>query len=152
MIPCKPICQRLTTLLISFFVFSVLNISAQDSKTVFQSKCAACHAMGKDITGPNLQGVVSKWGDIDQLKTWIRNYNNALNAGYPRAKEIINFAPSNMQNFESISDAELDAVIKYVDEWQPAAATPTGPDGTGAPQGNQNAIIFGVISLILAIT
>jgi cytochrome c551/c552 len=154
MIPCKPIAQRLTLLFLSFFVFSIAKVSAQDGKTLFQSKCASCHIMGKDFTGPNLVGVVERWGgNVDQLHVWIKNYGKALAAGYPRAKEVINFAPSNMQVFDgAITDAEIDAVLKYVNDWQPPSkTTDSGVGGSGAPSTNQNAIIFGIISLILAI-
>ena len=30
------------------------------------AKCASCHTMGKDATGPNLQGVVGRWGGDDK--------------------------------------------------------------------------------------
>lgn len=152
MIPCKPIGQRLTILLLSFIVISVTNnVAAQDGKALFMSKCASCHVMGKDLTGPNLVGVEDRWGgNIDQLHVWIRDYTKAIAAGYPRAKEVINFAPSNMQIFgDAIKDEEIDAILKYVREWKPA--TPGGGPGGGTKESSQNAVIFGVISLILAI-
>lgn len=135
-----------------FFVFSFLNVDAQDGKGVFIAKCASCHTMGKDATGPNLQGVLSKWGgDVAAVKVWILDWEKAVAAGYPRAQEIVSFSPSVMQKFNGqITPPELDAVIKYVDEWVPATPTTTGPSGEKEPAG-RGGLIFGIISLIMAI-
>ena len=145
--------SKLALLVISFTFFTSLNISAQDGAALFRSKCASCHIMGKDATGPNLEGVLSRWeGNVDHLKQWIRNWNKAVAAGYPRALEAQNYAPGAMQTFEDLADPELDAIIKYVTEWTPP--TPQPGDGGGVGEGkkdNSNAVIFGVISLILAI-
>lgn len=150
MIPCKSFGQKLTLILLSFFVFSVVNVSAQDGKALFMGKCASCHAMGKDMTGPNLVDLESRWENTDQIKVWIKNWSKAVAAGYPQAVKIQNFAPSEMTRFEgSITDPEIDAILKYIREWKPevAAASPTGePAQTGS-----NSIIFGVIALILGV-
>jgi len=72
MILCKPIGQRLTVLFLSLFVFSVVNVSAQDAangKALFTSKCAACHNVFKKMTGPALMGLEGrhKWADHNEL-------------------------------------------------------------------------------------
>ena len=152
MIPCKPIGKRLTILLLSIFVFSTINNAvAQDGKALFMSRCASCHIMGKDFTGPNLAQVSSKWGSHDELVLWIKNWMKAIQSGSKRAAEIQNFnASASMQVFEGgLSDPEIDAIIQYADKWQPAVAKPEDPGQPGAS--GQNALIFGVISLILAL-
>ena len=139
-------------LFISFLVFSYVNSNAQDGKAVFISKCASCHAMGRDLTGPNLDGVETRWENTDQIKVWIKNYNTAIKAGYPEAIKIVNFAASSMTVFEgSITEPELDAVVKYITEWEPPVAAPITPDGGSTESSGNNAIIFGIISLIMAI-
>jgi mono/diheme cytochrome c family protein len=153
MIPCKPVIQKLTRLLLFFGAFIVINnVSAQDGKAVFQSKCASCHVMGKDMTGPNLDGVLERWGgNKDHIKTWILSWSKAVAAGYPRAQEVLSYANSEMTQFQgSITEPELNAVVDYITGWTPPP--PPRPDDPNQPQGNNNsAIIFGVISLILAI-
>jgi cytochrome c551/c552 len=153
MIPCKPIGRRLTILFLSLFTFSVINSSAQDGAAIFRSKCASCHIMGSEAgTGPNLQGVVGRWdGDMKALDVWVKNYTKALAAGIPRAVEAEKLKTSQMQIFEgSITDEEVNTVIKWVDEWQPPVK-PKIQNGGGSGGSSQNAVIFGVISLILAI-
>ena len=138
-------------LLISFLVFSFVNSNAQDGKAVFTNKCASCHAMGRDLTGPNLDGVEQRWENTDQIKAWIRNYSKAIAAGYPRAAEVVNFASSAMTIFEgSITEPELDAVVKYITTWEPpVAAKPVV--GDQPEESGKGAIIFGIIALIMAI-
>ena len=138
-------------LLLTFFVFSFSKIHAQDGKTIFLAKCASCHTMGSEGgTGPNLQGVVDRWGgDTKAIHVWILNWQKAVKAGIPRAIEAEKLRPTPMQVFEGqITEPELDAVIKYVNEWvPPVPPTPTDEGGKGGGGG----LIFGIISLIMAI-
>ena len=103
MIPCKPSARKLTLLLLSFFIFSTFNIvSAQDGKAIFNSRCASCHILGRDATGPNLQGVIDRWGgDMDAIKVWVKDWSKAVNAGYPRAVEVVK-NPTEMTKFDGV--------------------------------------------------
>jgi cytochrome c2 len=114
------------------------------------SKCAACHILGKDATGPNLIGVEERWGgNLDQIHAWIKNWSKAVAAGYPRAMEVSKLS-GEMLIFEgSITDAEIDAILKYIREWKPVVVDSKEPNASKSS--NQNGVIFGVISLILAI-
>jgi mono/diheme cytochrome c family protein len=155
MIPHKPILRKLT-LCLTLFVFSIFKIAAQPvagdaaaGKTVFTSKCASCHAMTTKVVGPPLEGSVAKWESEDNLKTWIRNYQAAIDAGSARAKEIVTYAPTQMQIFGStITDAEIDNVIAYIRDFKPPVVK--GPEEKPEGEG-KGAVIFGIISIILAI-
>lgn len=116
------------------------------------AKCASCHRMGGRLTGPDLVGVEERWGgNIDQIHAWVKNWSKAVTAGYPRAVEVQSFDGSSMNIFEgSITDGEIDAILKYIREWKPPVPD-NGGGGGGQPKSSNNAIIFGVISLILAI-
>jgi mono/diheme cytochrome c family protein len=156
MILYKPNLRRLTLFVLSIFVFSNFKIAAQGvqgdaaaGKTVFTSKCASCHAMESKVVGPPLMNVENSWDDPDMLRKWIRNYD-VLKAGYPRAKEIINYAPTQMQQFGStITDAEIENVLAYIKAYVPAK--PDVPVNGEPAKDGQGAIIFGIISIILAI-
>jgi mono/diheme cytochrome c family protein len=154
MIPCKPVIQKLTRLLLFFGVFIAINkVSAQDAKAIFQSKCASCHKLGADMTGPNLQGVIGRWGgNMEQIRVWVHNYAKAVEAGYPEAIAVEKFSQSSMTQFgDAITDAEIDAVIKYADSWTPPVVDKGKGGDNGGKEDNSGAVIFGVISLILAI-
>ena len=153
MIPCKLTGQRLSILSFFFFIFSIANVSAQDGKALFMSKCASCHQLDKDGTGPMLRGIIEKDpynGDITKIYNWLRNVGTLLKTDqyYIDLKkkfgsEMLPFPES------SLSNAEIDAIIKFTSE--PLVTVAPGPDGVDPKTDNNNAIIFGVISLILAI-
>ncbi len=155
MTPCKPIIQRLTLLFFSFCFFSVLTASAQDGKTLFVSKCQSCHApdMKTNSTGPALGGVQERWPDQGKLHEWIRNNAKLIAEGYPYAVEMSKFSPTKMDLFPTLTDQEIDALLKYIDD-KYTGKLDGGAKTEGEKEGgssNQNAVIFGVISLILAL-
>ena len=153
MIPCKPTATKLTLFILSFLAFSAFsNVSAQDGKALFQSKCQTCHNIFKDLTGPALQDLESrhKWADHKELLAWINNpggymakdaYTTGLKAKFG----------SVMTAFPDVTLKDVDAIVSYINQTviDSKNAPPPPP---GDPQGgNQNAVIFGIISLILAI-
>ena len=154
MILCKPIGQRLTSLFLSFFVFSIVSVTAQDiaaGKAIFNSKCAACHNVLKDGTGPALAGIEErhKWADHKELLAWINNPASYM-AKDPYTQGLKAKYGSMMTGFADVTLADVGNLVSYINE----AAKPAPPPPPGAevqPSGNQNAIIFGVISLILGI-
>jgi mono/diheme cytochrome c family protein len=153
MIPCKPVIQKLTLTLSFLLVFSISRSSAQDGQQIFMSKCASCHNPLKDMTGPKLKGVSGKdrYQDRQVLYHWIRNAS-ALAISDPYYIGLKGqFGNSVMTSFASITDAEVEAIFKYVESVPEGVPTPGGENAGGAPKSDQNAIIFGVISLILAI-
>lgn len=157
MIPCKLTGKRLITLILTFFVFTnINNVSAADipaGKALFMSKCASCHQVLKPGTGPALAGLEERhvWADHNELLKWINNpaafmakdkYTQDLKAQYG----------SMMTAFADITLVDVDNIVSYINDAAVAKAPPPGdPNGGGAPKSNSNAIIFGVISLILAI-
>ncbi|MBK5272978.1 MAG: c-type cytochrome [Bacteroidia bacterium] len=154
MIVRKPLAQKLTLFVLSFFVFSVIKISAQDGKALFMSKCASCHQLDKDATGPMLRGILDKDpynGDVTKIYHWLRNVNSMVSTD-PYYMDLKAKFGSLMTQFpeSAISDKEIEAIISYANT--PVATPTAGPNTQEAPQkGNNNAVIFGVISIILAI-
>ena len=157
MIPCKPTGYRLTILLLSLFIFSAVNdISAQDGKALFMSNCASCHKVDKKLTGPALMGLEEryKWADHNELLKWINN-PSALLKKEPYVQQLQSeMGGSVMTGFPALTLKDVDAIVKYINEEAIRLAAGPGKD-PGNPddpkQTNQNAVIFGVISLILAI-
>ena len=143
-------------LLLGFVLISFSAINAQEGKQLFLSNCASCHALDKAMTGPALRGVSSRgpWGDRKELYKWIHNP-----AGYmakdPYTKGLQQQYGAIMQAFPQLAEKEIDAIIEYLDAPPAAGNAPGGMNataaGAGEDSGNRNAVIFGVISLIMAI-
>jgi cytochrome c551/c552 len=155
MIVRKPLAPKLTLLVLSFFIFSVIKISAQDGKVLFQGKCASCHNIFLKTTGPALMNLEErgKWSDHNEILKWAQNppayaakdqYTAGLMAEYG----------TQMQAFSDITIKDIDAIVSYINA-EVKAKEGGGPGGPKPPEppktDNQNAVIFGVISLILAI-
>ncbi|HEX2845875.1 MAG TPA: c-type cytochrome [Chitinophagaceae bacterium] len=157
MIPCKPTATKLTLFILSLVVFTAFNkVSAQDGKALFQAKCQSCHNIFKDLTGPALMGLEERhtWADHKELLAWINNpggymakdaYTTGLKAKFG----------SVMTGFPDITLKDVDAIVSYINsEVANRNKKPEGGGETGeaaSQSSSQNAVIFGVISLILAI-
>ncbi|MES1220553.1 MAG: c-type cytochrome [Bacteroidota bacterium] len=153
MIPCKPIERKLLLFILSFFIFSIFNsVSAQDGKALFMSKCASCHQLDKDATGPMLRGIIDKPpynGDVNLVIHWLRNVNSLVTSD-PHYADLKTKFGSLMTQFpeSAISDKEIEAIIKYTSE---PIIIDTGKKDDNKPETSNNAVIFGVISIILAV-
>jgi cytochrome c551/c552 len=133
------------------FVF-ITSVTAQDGKALFSANCASCHKMDKVLVGPALQGVAERWGDDKHLASWIKNWQKEVATGFPYAVKIKEYDKSAMTIFSGLADADIDAIIKYMKEWKPAVVTPPNDGKVGeTKESGDNSLIFGVITLILAI-
>lgn len=153
----KHIINRLRLIIIMLFIISVSDSFAQDGKQLFVSKCQACHSgdMKTNSTGPALGGVEDRWQDKEKLHEWIRNNQKLIASGYPKAVEVSKISPTVMQTFDNLTDPQIDSILGYVNDKASGkldvAATGGAATG-GVPQAGkeQNTLIYGIISLVLA--
>jgi mono/diheme cytochrome c family protein len=158
----KPLTKKLA--LLGFLFLAIHNIYAQggaEGKQLFQQNCQTCHALDKKLTGPALRGFTSRgpWGDKQNIYDWVHN-PSAFKEKDPYAKALVLEYSTVMPAFPALTDLQIDAIVDYI-----ATAPAPGAAGGGVQQdtaggntsaadndiSNRNAVIFGVISLILAI-
>ena len=62
----------------------------------------------------------------------------------------VQFSKTPMNTFPGLTDGEIDAILKYVEDFKEAgpAANPTGPNT--APE-SDNSLMYGILTLILAV-
>ena len=154
MIQCKPI-KRKFTLIVSLSLFFFIKISAQDGKQLFNNNCASCHSITKPLTGPPLGGVLERDpynGDMKKIVNWVQHVNSML-ASDPYYKGLMARYGARMTEFSALSDKDISAIISYTEKAFADAQKPQPPGGGGetAPTENKNWVIFGIISLIMAI-
>jgi cytochrome c2 len=150
----QPIVRKLSLFVLSFFVFSIFKISAQDpaaGKAIFSTKCASCHALNSKVIGPGLAGVEDRWPSKELLIKWVKNWNDAVATGDAYAVAMQNFASTPMQVFPELKDADVESVLAYIKSASAPPPPTSGPDGGDKKEDNNGSIIFGVISLIMAI-
>ncbi len=114
--------RKLTAVILPLiFLMFTTTLSAQGDATagegIFKAKCASCHNMTKDVTGPALIGILdgTRAPSREWLKLWIKD-NNALRAsGDDYANKVYEaWGGKVMTAFPYFSDKELDDVIEYI--------------------------------------
>ncbi len=112
---------------IAIFTFSFITTNAQGDpkagKGLYKSNCASCHKLNEKMTGPALTGVVERWesgakhNGIDGkvwLNRWIKNWQDPVGAGNPYAMKMKDYDPSAMNQFPTLTDAQIDDILAYI--------------------------------------
>jgi mono/diheme cytochrome c family protein len=154
MINQRPIVKTLFfSILVSTLIAAGNSSYAQDAdaagRALFQSNCATCHNPIKQITGPPLKGVRERVPNNQLLHDWIHNNQKVLASGNPYFTALYNqFNKYPMTPFQGLTDAEIDAILKYVEDYK----VPTD-DGGKVPkaQESDNTLLYGILTLILAV-
>jgi len=156
MIHHRPIVKTLFFSILLSTLVSMGNRSyAQDGKALFLSNCASCHNPVKVVTGPALKGVTERVPDKKLLHDWIKNNQKVLASGNTYFTGLFNqFNKTPMNIFPNLSDGEIDAILKYVEDYKaaPTAGEPGGGE-TAASKGaeSDNTLLYGILTLILAV-
>lgn len=141
-----------------FLGFSTVNtVSAQDGKTLFNTNCGTCHQVHKPSTGPALAGVEDRWPNKANLYAWIRNSAAFLKTGDKYANDLYNqWNKTAMNLFPSLTDEEIGAIITYINSVPApgaagAAGAAVGDPNAAAASESDNTLLFGILTLILAV-
>ncbi len=143
--------KSLTAILILFSVCMSVAANAQDGKALFSANCASCHAVHKKLTGPALTGVEDRWPNKDNLHAWIRNSAAFLKTGDAYANALYNeYNKTAMNAFPNLKNEEIDAILAYI-KTVPAPGAATGGAGAAAPVESDNTLLYGILTLVLAV-
>lgn len=112
---------NILVILLSFLGANLLTaqVSADAGKDLFKNYCGACHNkdMRSSATGPALGGVEALWDDEAALHAWIRNSQDMIKKGHPRAVELWNqYKPIVMTSFPGLTDDEIGSIMAYVND------------------------------------
>jgi len=148
------------SLISGFVLFFLLHFSvsvhAQDGKALFTQKCASCHAVDKKLIGPALAGTLERWPEKDKLYAWVHNSAAVVKSGYPRAVAVYNeYNKIQMTAFPELTEKDIDAIFAYIETPKPGVVVGTDQVGVNpaavASEANDSALIYGILTLILAI-
>ena len=136
----------------SLFFLTFLSLgftaSAQDGKTLFNNNCASCHHPVKDGTGPALKGAEQRVGSKDLLYKWVHNPPGVIASGNPYFASLFKQRGVMMTPFASLTEKDIDAILKYVEDFKAPTAPP--PGDPNAPE-SDNSLLYGILTLILAV-
>lgn len=152
----KDIMKYTLLALIGMLMLTVDKVNAQDGEALFKAKCSACHIMGRDGTGPNLQGVIAKWeGEEEFLYEWVVNSPKVIAEGLSqRAQVVKDYSPTAMPP-QDVTIEEAKAIIAYTDAWVAPVASNDGGDIPGeavevlVPNYEKNLTLFYVLFLVI---
>ena len=127
---------------------------------LFNAKCATCHQVFKDGTGPKLYQVRQKWeeggaaeGSIIQ---WVQNWNNAV-AADPYAATVAAWSPTAMSTFPDLTEEQIVSIFDWVDSQEEVSKeTAVASTGGGNVQEEETSmgwiwIVMGVIFLTIVL-
>ena len=107
-------------LILFFSTLFFFNLNAQEpdiqkGKSLFNSQCAACHKLNRNLVGPALRGVSAKY-EKEWLYKWIKNSNAMIKSGDERAVAIWEeWNKAAMNAFPQLSDMDIDNILAYTD-------------------------------------
>src|SRR6218665_3776950 len=146
----RKIVSKLVASLFLIAAFSFNNSAlAADGEALFKSNCASCHKVDKDFTGPALKDWKSKVPEGDWIYHWIASPTKMI-ATDAYAKDLFKkWGPTTMTAFPALTKEEIDAILKYVDDYKgEPVATPGAP---GVTAEDHSTLWYGILTLIFAL-
>jgi len=140
---------------LSFIVVMLLSnaavMAAPDGKALFMSNCASCHNPIKESTGPALKNIDKTFPNKEWGYKWVRNSAALIASGDKTAVDIYNkYNKTAMTAFPNLTDEEIDAILKYANEYEPpASAAPNAAGAGGGAPAESNGWLYTVITLSL---
>ena len=123
-----------------------------DGKALFMSNCASCHNPLKDATGPALQNIDKTFPTKEWGYNWVHNSAKVIASGDKTANDIFNkFNKTAMTAFPQLSNEEIDAILKYVDDFKAPVAAAPATAGGGEQPAESNGWLYTVITLSLLV-
>ena len=137
-----------SVILVAFFSFNNSVLGA-DGEALFKANCANCHKPDKDYTGPALQGWSTRVPDAEWIYKWVANPSQMIATDAYSKALFEKWKPTVMPGFANLKKDEVDAIMKYVDDYKPPVAGPAVTPG-GEPA-TDNSLLFGILTLVLAL-
>lgn len=140
-------------LLLAFILLhSFSSVAQPDGKALFQANCAACHNPIKDATGPALKGISSRVPNKEWLYKWVKNSASLIGSGDKYAIEVYNkWNKVPMTAFPALSNEEIDAIVKYVDEYEVPGAKPAAAGAEAPKEAGDNTLLYVILTLVLLV-
>ena len=149
------ICKATAGIFLIFLFSSNNYLLAQDGQVLFKSYCASCHKPDVDYTGPALKGARARETAAglpkDWVYKWIHNTTSMVNTD-PYAMQLYAQYKSVMTAFPDLKNEEIDAILNWADKYEKPAAAADNKTAGGKTEGeDNNSLLYGLLTLILAI-
>ena len=138
------------------FLASPFNSLAQ-GEDLFKVKCATCHQVFKDGTGPKLYEVRQKWEDggaaEGSVYQWVSNWEAAV-ANDPYAAAVKEWSPTAMNKFPDLTIEQIGSIFDWIDD-QVEVTNNTGgnsvsAEGVGSEDESSSGWIWIILGIVFA--
>ena len=144
------ITKVLSSLLFLFILSSNNSVFAADGEALFKANCSNCHKPDADYTGPALKGWSTREPSKDWVYKWVANPAQMIATDEYAKGLFAKYKPTVMTAFPNLKKEEIDAILKYVDDYTPPAAMAAASSGGTESEGD-NSMLYGILTLILAL-
>jgi cytochrome c2 len=94
---------------------AVENIAPNETgKKLFYAKCASCHMVNKDLTGPALRGVEDRWPDKKKLYAFIRNSEEVIRSDKYARELWLEWNQTQMLPHPDLTDQNIGDILQYI--------------------------------------
>jgi len=144
----RKICNKIFSALFLIAFVSITTASAQDGQALFKANCASCHKPDVKLTGPPLKGARDREPSAEWAYKWVNNVNTMVDSD-PYAKKLVaEYGGQKMQQF-NLKKEEIKAILDWADAYDPNAKKDPGGEPKGG--GSDSSLIFGILTLVLAL-
>jgi mono/diheme cytochrome c family protein len=86
----------------------------EHGKKLFYGKCASCHMVNKDMSGPALRGVEDRWPDKQKLYAFIRNSEEVIRKDKYARELWLEWNQTLMLPHPDLTDEDIGALLDYI--------------------------------------
>ena len=124
---------------------------AADGEALFKANCASCHKADEHYVGPALKGAREREPSKDWVYKWIANASSMANTDPYAMKLKAEAGGVVMTSFPDLKKDEIDAILDWADKYAKPGAPAGGAPGAAPAPTSDNSILYGMLTLILAI-
>jgi cytochrome c551/c552 len=84
--------------------------------TVFKAKCAVCHSLDKDMTGPKLRNILDRVPSEEWFDAFVQYEDSLVNANDPYTIEVQKWSPVRGNHNSELKDEELKELKEYLSQ------------------------------------
>ena len=122
--------MKLKVLLCPFLLFMSIQVLAnlpEEGKTIFMTRCAACHSVNKQLTGPALAGVHERHS-IDWIVKFVQSSQTVIKGGDEAAIALYQkFNKITMPDHPDLSSENIQNIVEFIKSESQATSVTAAP-------------------------
>ncbi len=151
--------HKTLVILLVAFLFATISTQAQDvaeGEKLFKQNCTSCHQVKKQVVGPALKGVETRWADQGLLIKFIQNSQSVIKSGDAYSNELYKkYNQTIMPNHAFLTDANVQSILAYIkveaEKKEEVAKGTEGEEGSAQKEdeGISDLAIWGLVGAVL---